>query len=233
MVTLLLSLGAPALASAAAGSGAPKPGPQKAVSAGSPPTPAPDPAPQAQTLTSSPHAPVSTSQPVGGGLAVSPVSAPSMPVTPVSTPSTPVTPASAPSTPVTHPSPSTGSAVRVPHLSATNPSTHSVARAVKKTSPATHDHAALRASDRSRGTVTHRAARSHAPSALTLLAHQDLPRLPSHAPFAGGPVGSSGGMSAVDAATLALAAIVMLSPFAPLLRRALAKTSAHGAGRHN
>jgi hypothetical protein len=216
MVTLLLSLGAPALASAAAGSGEPEP--QKAARTMSPATPAPDPAPQAQTL--SPHAPVSTSQPVGGGLAVTPVSAPSTPVTPVS----------APSTPVTHPAPSTGSAVRLPHLPATHPSTHSVAPPVQKTSPATHHHAALRGTGRSRGTVTHKVARSHAPFALALLTHQDLPRLPSHVPFADGPVGSSGGMSAVDAATLVLAAIVMLSPFVPLLRRALAKASALWSG---
>jgi hypothetical protein len=209
MVTLLLSLGAPVFASAAAGSGAPKPEPQRAVSARSPATPAPDPAPQAQTLTSSSQTPAVTGQPVGDGVAVTPVSTPTARVT--------------------EPSPSTGSEVRVPQLSATQPGARSVARATHATTPPTDHRArprrtALRA-------VTHKAPRSHAPLALTLLTRRDLPRLPSLAPFAAGPAASPGGMSAFDAATLVLAGIVMLSPFVPVFRRALAKAAALRSGR--
>jgi hypothetical protein len=211
MVTLLLSLGAPALASAAAGSGARKPEPQKAVSARSPATPAPDPAPQAQTLTSSSQTPAVASQPVGDGVAVTPVSTPTARVT--------------------EPSPSTGSEIRVPKLSATQPGARSVARGTHATTPATHHRARPRRTDLRRGAVTHKAARSHAPLALTLLTRRDLPRLPSHAPFAAGPAASPGGMSAFDAATFVLAGIVMLSPFVPVFRRALAKAAALRSGR--
>ena len=55
-------------------------------------------------------------------------------------------------------------------------------------------------------------------------AHQSQSRQSSKSPFLVGPAASSGGISAIDAITFLLAAIVILSPLVPLLRRALAKT---------
>jgi hypothetical protein len=228
MVALLLSLGAPALAGAAAASGPPKPEPQKAPAATSPAAPVPDPAPQPQTPTASPDTPVSPSQPVGSGVGVAPVST-GRPVGGGGG----VTPRSTPSTPVTRPSPSSGSAVRVPQSPAAHPSTHSVARSTQATTPATHRRAAPRRKDSRRPAATDKPPPSHAPLALTLLTHQDLPRLPSNNPFAIGPVGSSGGISAIDAATLVLAGIVLLSPLVPPFRRALVKAAGLRSSRHN
>jgi hypothetical protein len=190
----------------------PAPEPQKAAPTPASPTPAPEPATQPQTLTSSSHTPVPTSQRVGSGIAVTPVSTPG--------------------TRVSQPSQSTGSQIRVPKLSATRPSTRSVAPATPATTPATRQRAAPRRTNSPRSAV-HTATRPHAPLALTVLTHPKLPHLPSKSPFLTGPAASSGGMSAIDAITLLLAGMVILSPLAPLFRRGLAKASAVRSGRQN
>ncbi len=188
---------------------APKPESQQAPPTPASAPPAPNPAPQTRTLTSSPHTPVATSRP-GKGVAVTPV-APS-------------------GTRVTKPSPSTRSSrVRVPQLTGTRPSPRNVARVAHATTPVTHQRATPRPLDSRRGAVTDKAPPSHAPLALTLLTGQGLPRLPSHTPFPADPAGSPGAMSAVDAATLFLAGIVMLSPLVALLRRAHRQVTADPA----
>ncbi len=190
----------------------PAPEPQKAAPTPASATPAPEPATQPQTLTSSSHTPVPTSRPVGSGIAVTPVSTPS--------------------TRVSQPSQSTGSQIRVPKLSATRPSTRSVAPATPATTPATRQRAAPRRTNSPRS-AGHTATRPHAPLALTVLTHPKLPHLPSKSPFLTGPAASSGGMSAIDAITLLLAGMVILSPLAPLFRRGVAKASAVRSGRQN
>lgn len=199
MVILLLSLGAPAAATATGGGNSSTPQPQKAAPSNTSPTPAPDPVSQAQTLKSTSETRVTTSHPVGYGVAVTPGSTPSSTSSPrVTAPTRSSIRSSIPR-------------VRVPHLPAARPA----AAPTNTAAPAPKYHAAPRRSAPRRPAATHKASPSHALFGVNLVSPNDLPRLSALA-FAEANAGRPGGALLLSSA-LALGVLVLAS--LTLLRR--------------